>query len=220
MTPRDLTPIDRRGAIKWMIAAAGTITFWHQTGFAAEGSIAGRGPAAGYGMDPDLTRDYHPGELWPLTFTDAQNQLAQTLCEVILPTDAQTPGAGPLGIHRFIDEWISAPYPGHGSDQAVIVGGLDWLAGESQRRFGNDFSDLILSQQRRICDDICYLPKAAPQFRKAAAFFKRYRDLTAGGYYTTPEGMKSIGYVGNVPMATFAGPPPEALERLGLSPEP
>ena len=36
-----------------------------------------------------------------------------------------------------------------------------------------------------ICDDIAN-PKPKPEHKKASSFFKRYRDLTAGGYYTTP----------------------------------
>jgi hypothetical protein len=30
-------------------------------------------------------------------------------------------------------------------------------------------------------------------------------------------GMKDIGYVGNVPLATFDGPPIEALKKAGLA---
>jgi hypothetical protein len=67
-----------------------------------------------------------------------------------------------------------------------------------------------------ICDDICYLPRAAPEFREAAKFFALYRDLTAGGFYTTPPGTMDIGYVGNVPLARFDGPPPEVLRRIGI----
>ena len=59
--------------------------------------------------------------------------------------------------------------------------------------------------------------KATPEFQPAARFFKRFRDLTAGGFYTTPEGMKDIGYTGNVPLPEFAGPPPEVLAKLGLA---
>jgi hypothetical protein len=81
----------------------------------------------------------------------------------------------------------------------------------------DDFSDLIASQQRAICDDICYIPKAKPEFKKAAQFFAKFRDLTAGGFYTTPEGMKDIGYVGNVPIAVFEGPSPAALKHIGLA---
>ncbi|NBV52504.1 MAG: hypothetical protein EBR83_03075 [Verrucomicrobia bacterium] len=35
--------------------------------------------------------------------------------------------------------------------------------------------------------------------------------------YTTPQGMKDVGYVGNVPSVDFAGPTPEALKHLGLA---
>jgi len=56
-------------------------------------------------------------------------------------------------------------------------------------------------------------PRRSPQFKTAAQFFKRSRDLTAGGFYTTPAGMKDLGYTGNVPTATFAGPTPEVLRN-------
>jgi hypothetical protein len=41
--------------------------------------------------------------------------------------------------------------------------------------------------------------------------------MPAGGFYTTPAGMKDIGYTGNVPLEKFDGPPPEALKKAGLS---
>jgi hypothetical protein len=59
--------------------------------------------------------------------------------------------------------------------------------------------------------------KAPPQFKQGAKFFARFRDLTAGGFYTTPQGMKDIGYTGNTPLATFDGPPAAVLQKLGLA---
>jgi hypothetical protein len=53
----------------------------------------------------------------------------------------------------------------------------------------------------------------------ASRFFRRFRDLVAVGYYTTPEGMKEIGYVGNLPLARFEGPPAEVVAKLGLTDE-
>jgi hypothetical protein len=97
-----------------------------------------------------------------------------------------------------------------------LLKGLAWLDTESQKRFSNDFVNLIARQRNAICDDICYGPNAKPEFASAAQFFGRYRDLTAGGYYSTPEGMKDIGYTGNVALEKFAGPPPEVLKKLGL----
>jgi hypothetical protein len=73
------------------------------------------------------------------------------------------------------------------------------------------------AQIKAICDDICYAPKAKPEFKQAASFFSKMRDLTAGGFYSTPEGWKDLGYIGNVPLAEFLGPPPEVLKHLGLA---
>ena len=49
-----------------------------------------------------------------------------------------------------------------------------------------------------------------------AKFFNYFPNLASGGFYTTPEGMKDLKYVGNVPLASFEGPPPEALRKAGL----
>ena len=68
-----------------------------------------------------------------------------------------------------------------------------------------------------IADDICSPARARPEFATAAKFFSKFRDLTAGGFYTTPVGMKDIGYTGNVPLDKFDGPPLEALRKAGLA---
>ena len=130
--------------------------------------------------------------------------------------DATGPAASTVGVVDFVDEWISAPYPGHDADRKQIVDGLTWLDAESQKRFSNVFVNLIARQKNAICDDIAYLPNAKPEFRPGAQFFRRFRDLTAGGYYTTPEGMRDIGYTGNVALDKFEIPA-EVLQKLGLA---
>jgi len=160
---------------------------------------------------------YKPGDLWPLTFSAAQRETAAALCEVILPADANCPSAKQLGVHEFIDEWISAPYPRQQKDRPIVMEGLDWLAVESKKRFQKNFPELNESQQRQICDDICYEPKAERRFREAARFFARFRDLTCAGFYTTPEGMKDVGYSGNVPLTKYDGPSAEVLAFLKLN---
>ncbi len=207
--------MDRRTAITWMLTAVAAAAVLERDALAAEPA---KSPAAkGYGPDPDLLKDYKPGDLWPLTLTAEQRITTAALCDVIIPADAKSPSASAVGVPDFIDEWISAPYPGHDRDRTIILTGLAWLEAESQRRFQGDFSNLVLRQKNAICEDICYLPKAKAEFKSAAEFFKKFRDLTAGGFYTTPAGMKDLGYIGNVPIATFAGPSPEVLQRLGLA---
>jgi hypothetical protein len=206
--------MDRREAIKWMLTAAASVAVLERGAFGADASAK---TAKGYGDDPDLLKECRPGDLWPLTFNDQQRTTAAALCDVIIPADAKSPAASTLNVHEFIDEWISAPYPGHDADRRTVLDGLAWLDRESQKRFGADFANLVLKQKTAICDDICSAALAKPEFQIAAQFFRKFRDLTAGGFYTTPEGMKDIGYVGNVPLATFAGPPPEVLTKLGLA---
>jgi hypothetical protein len=216
MKDLELPRIDRRTAIKWMATASASLALsprW--TAAAEEGTAVAH--ATGYGTDPNLIKTYNPGDCWPLTLTPAQRQTVAALCDVIIPADTKSPSASSLGVHDFIDEWISAPYPNHPEDRKVILDGLVWLEAESQKRFGLTFVNTIGRQKTAICDDICFEEKAKPEFKTPAKFFARFRNLTAGGFYTTPEGMKDIGYVGNVPLDKFDGPPAELIKKLGLA---
>lgn len=215
MNDSDLPRIDRRTAIKWMLTASASLALTPHLSFGGDVSVAYSG--AGYGTDPDLLKDYKPGDYWPLTLTPAQRRTVTALCDVIIPADATSPAASAVGVPDFIDEWISAPYPAQVADRKILLEGIEWIEAESQRRFGIAFVNTIGRQKTAICDDICYLKEAKPEFETAAKFFARFRDLTAGGFYTTPAGMKDLGYIGNVPLATFDGPPAELIKKLGLA---
>lgn len=207
--------IDRRTTIKWVLAASAAVPL--PKGGAGQAALGAASPAAkGYGTDLDLQKSYSPGELWPLTLSAELRVTAAALCDVIIPADTHSPSASSVGVVDFIDEWISAPYSRQQEDRVVILSGLAWLDAESIRRFSKPFASLGASQQSSICDDICYLPKAAPALTEAAKFFARYRDLTAGGFYTTPAGSKDLQYIGNVPLASFDGPPVEVLKAVGI----
>ena len=208
--------MDRRTTIKWMLTAA---TVAPSLGsFAFAGPAGARAAAAhGYGTDPKMLHPNRPGALWPLTFTKRQRATAAALSDLIIPADDASPSASAVGVVDFLDEWISAPYPQQRADRQVVLDGFKWLDRESARRFSQPFSSLDAAQQVRICDDICHAPKAKPRFAAAAAFFARYRDLTAGGFYTTPQGREDLKYIGNMPLARFDGPPIEALRKAGLA---
>jgi len=51
----------------------------------------------------------------------------------------------------------------------------------ANRRFQNSFADLTSEQQTEMCGDLANPAKAKPEQKQAVSFFKRYRDLTAGG---------------------------------------
>jgi Gluconate 2-dehydrogenase subunit 3 len=205
--------MDRRSTLKWMLAASAAMPL---LGRGAQSADTSTSAAAGYGTDPDLTKVYHPGDVWPLTLTPAQRRTAAALCDVIMPADDSSPSAASIGVVDFLDEWVSAPYPAQQQDRPLILEGLLWMDAVSKRRFAREFADLSETQQHAICDDICYEKTALPEFAAAAKFFARYRDLTAGGYYSSPEGRKDLQYIGNVPLVKFNGPPPDVLRKVGL----
>jgi hypothetical protein len=214
--------LDRRITLKWMLAAAAGAPSL-QLSFAAQNADGG-GPVArdvaaaqaGYGTDPNLNAEWQPGGPWPLTLTAAGLLTTRTLCDVIIPADDFSPAASAVGVAEFIDEWISAPYPQQRADRELLLPGLAWIDTEAQSRFGKAFHAASDAQRAEIADDICSAARAAPQFATAARFFARFRDLAAGGFYTTPVGMKDIGYVGNVALTQFGGPPADVLKKAGL----
>lgn len=209
--------MDRRTTIKWVLAASAAWPMLRpRSGLGAEPASAPPPEVNGYGTDPDLLKTYHPGELWPLTLTAPQRQLATVLSDLIIPADERSPGASSVGVVDFIDEWVSAPYPECRRDRPIVLDGFRWLEAEAARRFGQVFVALAGSQQTGICDDICDAAHVAPAFSEAARFFATYRDLTAAGFYSTPVGRKDLGYIGNVPLTRFEGPPRELLRKLNL----
>ncbi len=208
--------VTRRTAIKVMAAAA-TLPVLAGQACDAPPAVSPAPPsnplARGTAFDPDLVAPTVP---WSGVLSPEELRTVAALSDVIIPGDDRSPAASQVGVPAFIDEWISAPYPSHQREQTRIRGGLLWLDTEARERFGAGFADLELAQKHAICDDICYVPDAAPEYRAAALFFDRFRDLASTGFWTTEEGMTDLGYVGNVPLVTWEGAPPEVLERLGL----
>jgi hypothetical protein len=212
--------MDRRTTIKWMFAAAASAPQLRDVAFGGAAEPLARNVGAnqaGYGTDPNLVKEWKPGGPWPLTFGEHARSTVGALCDLIIPADDVSPAASAVGVVDFIDEWISAPYPQQRTDREIILPGLAWLDEEAVRRAGRKFIELSAAQRAGIADDICSPARAASQFQSAAKFFAKFRDLTAGGFFTTPVGMKDIGYTGNVPLEKFDGPPLEALKKAGLA---
>ena len=210
--------MDRRTTIKWVFAAAATAPTLQVFGYTPEPFARDvAGGQTGYGTDPELLKEWRPGGPWPLTLSVAGRLTTTALCDLVIPADDHSPAASSVGVVDFIDEWISAPYPQQRGDREIVVPGLIWIEAEAQKRFSQAFAALNDAQKNAIADDICSADKAASQFKTAAKFFAKFRDLTAGGFYTTPVGWKDLGYVGNVSLTEYPGPPLAALKKAGLA---
>ena len=169
--------------------------------------------AAGTLADPDLLAPVVP---WEMALTDEELRLVAVLADVIIPADERSPSASDVGVPAYVDEFVSAP--GHEEHLALVRGGLAWLNRAARERFGAvGFPELDDAQRREVCDAIAYEPSAPAHLKVQARFFDLFRDMTATGFWTTEEGMADLGYIGNVPLPSFDGPPAEVLEQLGLS---
>ena len=214
--PPQPTRLDRRQALSWMaVAAVGLTAVGRLPLSAAEPSDRPHGKRIG--SDPVLNKTYVPGELWPLSFTPAQREAAAALADLIIPPEAGGKKPSELGVPDYVDEWISSYYDETLKDRPIILAGLTWLDAEANRRHGAVFAKLTESQQAGIADDICGVRPVKKEHKPGQDFFKRFRHLAAGGYFTTPQGMRELGYVGNTPSANFDGPTLAALKHLGLA---
>ena len=178
--------------------------------------------ASGYGTDPDLV---HPAAVpWPRTLTERQTGTLSLLVDILIPEEGDLPSASKVGTVEVIDEWISAPYPTQQQHRALLLSGLDWCDRESVRRTGARFAASTPEERERIVAQLAGTSGPA-ELEGPRRFFSILRSLTAGAYYTSPEGVRELGYVGNVPIAgDYPGPSEEAmahlksqLDKLGLS---
>lgn len=213
----DLLTVDRRTTLKWLGAAV----------LAAQTTLASPASkllpkASGYGTDPNLV---NPSVPWPRTLSRAQLLTVASLCDLILPDDGRSPAASAVGVHDFVDEWVSAPYPDQQQDRAVILRGLDWVAAQSMRRARKPFHQAPAQFQVELFERLHGRRQPAPEFTDADQFMPKLRYIAIGAYYTSEAGIADINHIGNTPIAgDYPGPTPEALEhlrqalkRLGLS---
>jgi hypothetical protein len=148
----------------------------------------------------------------PRFFTGHEYATVRVLAELVIPRDGRSGGALDAGVPEFMD-FILAENPGM---QTGIRGGLAWLDGESQTRFGREFVDVVDIERRAMLDDIAWPKRAKPEHSQGVAFFNRFRDLTASGFFSSRIGVEDLRYVGNTAVTEWRGCPPEALAKLGV----
>lgn len=197
--------LSRREALKRVIGLSIALSAMEMPAFANT-------PTRGIGTDPNLLKKEIP---WPLVLNEAEMKTVTVLGDIMIPADENGPEASAVGVPEFINEWVSAPYEQQQGDLATLRKGLVWLDKEAQKRFSKIFVEITPEQRIEIIDDI--VKEGTDARKQAYSFFRMFRDRVAGGYYSTPIGWKAIGYVGNMPMAEFPGPPPEVLKHLGLA---
>ena len=151
------------------------------------------------------------GPFKPKFFSAHEWATVTLLSDIIIPKDERSGSASDAGVPQFIDfQMTDRP-----DAQVPIRGGLRWLDAECHSRFGTTFVESTAAQRTEVLDAIAYLRKASPELSQGAAFFTRFRDLVATGFWTSKAGIADLQYIGNVP-TVWNGCPDECLTHLGV----
>ena len=136
-------------------------------------------------------------------FTPRELATVRILADLIVPRDDHSGSATDAAVPEFLD-FVMTEWPEH---QTPIRGGLAWLDRESTHRFNKPFRELAANQQTAILDEIAYPARARPEMAPGVEFFNRFRDLVLSGFYSSKEGVKDLGYIGNTFVADWRGCP-------------
>ena len=146
------------------------------------------------------------GTYTPKFFDVRSYKTLETLCETILPADADAGGAIEAGAPEFIDLLTSE----NTEYQSTLGDGLKWLDSTCNTRYSNAYLACSQQQQKEILDLMAYRRNAehGEDMRLGVEFFSLLRSLTADGFFTSKIGIKYLGYKGNTYMTQFPGCPP------------
>ena len=146
------------------------------------------------------------GGYTPKFFAAHQYQTLRSLCEAILPADADSGGAIAAGAPEFID-LLTSENPDY---QLRLGGGLMWLDGLCDDRYSKTYLDCTPAQQKEVLDLISYRANGEKDasLKPGVSFFSFLRELTADGFFTSEIGIKYLGYIGNTHLKEFPGCPP------------
>lgn len=153
-----------------------------------------------------------PGAYQPTVFTPHEWDTVNVLVDIIIPRDERSGSATDAGVPEFMDRILVL----YREDSLPIRGGLAWLDHECADRFGRPFVQCTSNERTAVLDDIAWPSRAKPEFSQGVAFFNRFRDFTASGFFSSKMGVADVQYQGNAYVQQWTGCPPEALHKLGV----
>jgi hypothetical protein len=142
----------------------------------------------------------------PKFFAAHEYKTLQTLCQTIIPADADSGGAIEAGAPEFIDLLTSENI----EYQVKLRGGLMWLDSTCSDRYGKAYLDCSPQQQKELLDQIAYRNNALTDLSlsQGVEFFSFLRNMTSDGFFTSEIGIKYLGYIGSAFLKEFPGCPP------------
>ena len=109
------------------------------------------------------------------------------LADLIIPSD-ETPGAKEAGASEFVDFMVA-----HDAEaQPRMREGLVWLDERCQKEFRKAFLALSEAQQNSVLEPLAYKAKYRAGEEQGQEFFRRMREFTVMGFYSSEVGYTEL----------------------------
>ena len=177
----------------------------------------------------------------PQFFKRHEYQTVQQLVKLIIPADEYSGSAVDAGAPEFIDLLC-----GHNQDLAnIYIGGLLWIDSQMSNLHGTSFIDATDNEQTALLEQMVqaadptkvkaaritrygasdeyqgfssYRIRPSPDIEPGTYFFHWLRKMTVDAFYTSPIGIKDIGYQGNKAVSDYKVPASIIEEALKKGP--
>ena len=157
-------------------------------------------------------RESSGGVYKPKLLTEHEYKTVARLAGLIVPADGGNGSAVDAGAPEFIDLLCSQ----NEKLAAIYTGGLLWLDRRMRAQHSTDFLGASGAQQTAMLDGLVAAGRdAGPDGQESEAardlspgvrFFDWMRRMTVDAYYTSPAGIKDIGYIGNTALTEYTVP--------------
>ena len=152
-----------------------------------------------------LTQHLHeetPAETYTArAFRPEQLAMLNQLCEIILPSDNESPGAGQANVALYLDMFVYFRGP---EMKQLFEEGLALVDSRSQAQFQKPFRELSASDQDAIVARLAASEQSPDD--SGARFFRLLKTQTVLGYHYSDIGQRQyMHYKGNIAIAEFPG---------------
>ncbi|HEY7642699.1 MAG TPA: gluconate 2-dehydrogenase subunit 3 family protein [Steroidobacteraceae bacterium] len=128
-----------------------------------------------------------PAAYTPQFFASQEYAVIEQLAQLIIPSD-ETPGAREAGAAEFVDFMVA-----HDEEQQQAMRtGLAWFKAHVERAFGQPFLALTESRQESLLEPLAYRAKYREGEEVGREFFRRIRELTVMGFYSSKIGYQEL----------------------------
>lgn len=165
-------------------------------------SAEGREFPAGYDASKELAR----ADWKPVFMSEHQNNTLVVLSDFMIPS-TDTPGAKEALVNRFLDLLMGVE---NQDTQRAFVEALAYIDGACMERYKSAFIYMQREQQIEFLNLIAYPHSQSTWGEPVEDFpgynhFQKLKQWIVGAYYSSPIGLKEIGWNGAFPHGALAG---------------